>query len=265
MNTPCIDPHLLIAPSPAALALLEETFPGPPRRLHPGRRIRELEGFLDRADRMVIDFEMPADDAVGRIHLPASFFRTEDMPRRLVAACRDFLDTDGGVDRDGFEVAQAFAEWSRDEPACYRELREAAAKRDTLHVREGYETKPVELPADPAAAKEAVERSLAGLLRATAARRKEIARAHGLRRHHEAAALVAVPTAAEVDAWNAAPDPVGLDGTGVADIVWDCILGRFFVLMAIAPRRREAEAWLAWARDRFGARPHVSFSGVKAR
>ena len=74
-----------------------------------------------------------------------------------------------------------------------------------------------------------------------------------------------MPTVAEVDAWNAALDPMGLDATGVVDIAWDCLLGRFLGLVAIAPGRRAAEAWLAWARARFGARPHVAFGGVKAR
>ena len=265
MSTPCIDPHLVIAPSPAALALLQETFPEAPRRLHPGRRVRELAGFLGHGDRMVIDFEMPADDAVGRIHLPAAFFRCDDMPRRLVAACRGFLGAEDGIDPDGFAVVQAFAAWCRDEPARYRVLREAAAKRATIHERECFEANPLALPADPAAARAAVVRSLAAMLRATEARREEIARAHRLRRRYEAAAFVAVPTAAEIAAWNADPDPMGLDATGVADIVWDCVLGRFLALVAIAPGRDEAEAWLAWARARFGARAHVAFGAVEAR
>ena len=40
----------------------------------------------------------------------------------------------------------------------------AAAKRRTIHVRKGFEANPVKLPADPAAAREAVERALAGML-----------------------------------------------------------------------------------------------------
>jgi hypothetical protein len=148
-NTPCIDPHLIIAPSSAALALLEETFPEAPRRLYPGRRVRELEAFLGYGDRMVIDFEMSADDAVGRIHLPARLFKSDDLPQRLVAACRACLDAEGGIDQDGLEVALAFAEWCRDEPARYRELREAAAKRHTIHLRECWEAVRSSFPPTP--------------------------------------------------------------------------------------------------------------------
>jgi hypothetical protein len=45
----------------------------------------------------------------------------------------------------------------------------------------------------------------------------------------------------------------------------DRVLGGCLLLVAIARRRREVEAWLDWARARFGARPHVAFSGVRAR
>lgn len=79
------------------------------------------------------------------------------------------------------------------------------------------------------------------------------------------AATVRVMAAAEVAAWNAAGDPMGIDAAGVTDVAWDCVLGRSLGLVAIAPGRQTAEAWLAWARARFGARPHAAFSGARAR